>query len=653
MTTKNHVAARTQWAFALIKNLVQSGRAAGWLAGPGIAGEVDSDAMALEFASASGDTSAPLDVLAQRLRLETMELDLLWLLAAIELDPMVASASQFLLPRGMNELSAQLLERLIGRGQPLAEDVFERLQALALIDCDPQLPLHRRPVRIHARVVDLARGQLRLDPQLQAFARLEHAIEIRRGCDDIDVTFPSELRGVIASSDRSLMIAVGNEGSGRSTLIRHAISSIGRSVLTVNVRALSADDSQFAHQLRCIRRECQLHDAWPLLIGIDGVGARESLLDRELLAPIDSPVFSTACEVPSLSCSRSTVTVRVDLPDAAAREDLWRRALPAVDPSILRGAAHRYSISPDLIGKAAAAAVTLADGGGIALSHIHSGLRTHLERRLVGTARRIETKQTWDDLVIPLDQFDLVLEMIARVRHRQRVLDQWGFADKVGRGLGLSALLSGPPGTGKTMIAGLVAQELGLDLFQVDLSKVVSKYIGETEKQLATLFEAAESGHVILLFDEADSLFAKRTDVSSSNDRYANLKVNYLLQRIEAFSGITIMTTNHETAIDHAFQRRLAFHIRVPMPDESHRELIWRSMLPEKADRTDDLDFAKLAANFEMSGGYIKNAMLRAAFLCAAEGTAISGAQLWRAAQAEYEAMGKISYQAQYATRAL
>jgi SpoVK/Ycf46/Vps4 family AAA+-type ATPase len=194
------------------------------------------------------------------------------------------------------------------------------------------------------------------------------------------------------------------------------------------------------------------------------------------------------------------------------------------------------------------------------------------------------------------------------------------------------------------MIAGLMAQELGLDLYQVDLSKVVSKYIGETEKQLSALFEAAESGHAILLFDEADSLFAKRTDVRSSNDRYANLEVNYLLQRIEAFSGIAILTTNHETAIDQAFLRRLAFHVRVPIPEERERELLWRSVIPDKAALARDVDFAGLARSFAMTGGYIRNAALRAALLCADECGAITNEHLWRAARAEYEAIGKITF---------
>jgi SpoVK/Ycf46/Vps4 family AAA+-type ATPase len=193
------------------------------------------------------------------------------------------------------------------------------------------------------------------------------------------------------------------------------------------------------------------------------------------------------------------------------------------------------------------------------------------------------------------------------------------------------------------MVAGLVAQELGLDLYQVDLSRVVSKYIGETENNLAAVFDAAESGHAILLFDEADALFAKRSEVKSSNDRYANLEVNYLLQRVEQFRGIAILTTNHETALDEAFRRRLAIHVRFGIPDERQRALLWQAMLPGRAEVAGDIDFERLGRDLAMTGGYIKNAALRAAYLAADEGSPITMAHLWRAARGEYEAMGKLA----------
>ena len=215
-------------------------------------------------------------------------------------------------------------------------------------------------------------------------------------------------------------------------------------------------------------------------------------------------------------------------------------------------------------------------------------------------------------------------------------------ARKVAKGLGLSALFSGPPGTGKTMVAGLIADELGLDLYQIDLSRIVSKYVGETEKNLAQLFDAAEAGHAILLFDEADSLFARRTEVKSSVDRYANLEVNYLLQRMEQFAGITILTTNNDTAIDEAFRRRLSFRVDFPMPEADERQRLWQAMVPAEAALGPDIDWSRLAHKFVMSGGYIRNAVLRAAFLAAEDGGAITMGHLSRAAHLEYAAMGKV-----------
>jgi SpoVK/Ycf46/Vps4 family AAA+-type ATPase len=193
------------------------------------------------------------------------------------------------------------------------------------------------------------------------------------------------------------------------------------------------------------------------------------------------------------------------------------------------------------------------------------------------------------------------------------------------------------------MVAALIAKELGLELYQVDMAKITSKYIGETERNLAALFDAAEAGHAVLLFDEADSLFGKRTEVKSSNDRYANLETNYLLQRLESFTGNCLLTTNHESSIDPAFQRRLSLHVRFELPEVEERAALWQAMLPALAPVSEQLDFMWLARKFAMSGGYIRNATLRAAFLAADEGTEITGMHLERAARLEYEGMGKIA----------
>jgi len=270
-------------------------------------------------------------------------------------------------------------------------------------------------------------------------------------------------------------------------------------------------------------------------------------------------------------------------------------------------------------------------------------VQDNIAERLGELARRVEVNQDWSELVLAPDLMDDVKALIGRVRHAHFVLDRWGFRKKLARGTGVAALFSGPPGTGKTMVAGLLAKELQLELYQVDLSRIVSKWVGETEKQLAKVFEAAEAGHAMLLFDEADALFAKRSaEVKSAVDRYANLEVNYLLQRVESFGGVVVLTTNLDTSIDPALRRRLASHIVFGPPEAGERTQLWREMLDTGAP-VDDIDHGALADEFEeMTGANIRNSVLAAAFLAAEEGSTIGEDHLRRAARSEYRAMGHV-----------
>jgi SpoVK/Ycf46/Vps4 family AAA+-type ATPase len=227
------------------------------------------------------------------------------------------------------------------------------------------------------------------------------------------------------------------------------------------------------------------------------------------------------------------------------------------------------------------------------------------------------------------------------VRERSLILEKWGFQRHLGISRGVSALFSGEPGTGKTMAASVLASELGLELVRIDLSAVVSKFVGETEKNLARIFDEAQDAHAMLLFDEADSLFGKRTELKSAQDRFANLEVNYILQRMETFDGISVLTTNAENAIDPALQRRLNFRIRFPEPEAEERERLWRQLLPPAAG-VGELDFGALAERFEMTGGYIKNAVVRAAVIAARAGRGLSAEDLWSGAHHEYAEMGKV-----------
>jgi len=265
------------------------------------------------------------------------------------------------------------------------------------------------------------------------------------------------------------------------------------------------------------------------------------------------------------------------------------------------------------------------------------------KRQLHGIAERVSTTTlSWQDVILPNDILGQLMDIVTYGRYSQHVFEEWGFGTKMPYGRSNSSLLSGPPGTGKTMAASLIARELGMDLFRVDLSQIVSKYVGETEKNLGRVFDEATRTRAVLLFDEADALFAKRTSVKSSHDRYANLEVNYLLQRIEQYDGATILTTNFPGNIDEAFIRRIKFKIDFPFPEEEEREALWKVMLPPNAEIDPDIDFEKLGVNFELSGGSIKNAIIRAAFKAAEAGCPINMDLLTDAGRQESREMGHL-----------
>jgi len=254
----------------------------------------------------------------------------------------------------------------------------------------------------------------------------------------------------------------------------------------------------------------------------------------------------------------------------------------------------------------------------------------------------VHRKARFGEMVLPDEVVDTLRDLIAMVRERAQILERWGYQRHLGISRGVSALFSGEPGTGKTMAASVVASELGLELVRIDLSAVVSKYVGETEKNLGKIFDEAQDAHAMLLFDEADSLFGKRTELKTAQDRFANLEVNYILQRMEGFDGVSVLTTNAESAIDPALQRRLNFRIRFPEPELEEREQLWRRLLPPGTGLHDGVDFHALAERFDMTGGYIKNAVVRAAVIAARAGRAMQADDLWMGAHHEYVEMGKV-----------
>jgi hypothetical protein len=331
-----------------------------------------------------------------------------------------------------------------------------------------------------------------------------------------------------------------------------------------------------------------------------------------------------------------TLRFTVNKPAAPEQRRLWQQALgPAAQKlnGSLDGVASQYRLSAQTILNTGAAI-----GNAIAASDAPDEMmwrtcRNLGRRQLDELAQRIEPTSRWEDLILPEHQKAVLSQVAAHVRNRLKVCEDWGFARKSSRGLGLSTLFAGESGTGKTMAAEVLANELHLDLYRIDLSSVVSKYIGETEKNLRKVFDAAEDSGAILLFDEADALFGKRSEVKDSHDRYANIEVSYLLQRMEVYTGLAILTTNLKTALDTAFQRRLRFIVQFTFPDTGQREAIWRRIFPG-ATPTSNLDYRKLA-QLQVSGGLIRNIALNAAFLAADADEPVGMAHLLHAAHGE------------------
>jgi hypothetical protein len=463
-----------------------------------------------------------------------------------------------------------------------------------------------------------------------------------------------QLRSVLGNRQPLILHIEGAPLTGRRTAV--ALAS-GGPVLALDLANLSPSPDGLNDALVALRREAALRGATPVIAGIEELMSAEGGKDPRMrllaqhLNQCDGPVvLVSSWRGADVGAQLPAVRIEWPIPDVATRGELWRAlAGGGGGGSELDLLAHRFPLGAGAIRRAIASAQVLAGrppGSRLSPSELQAGIRQNVAERLGGLAERVVIKQTWNELVLADDVMTRVVGLVGRVRHAHMVYEQWGYRSKMPRGVGVAALFSGPPGTGKTMVAGLIANELDLELYQVDLSKVVSKWIGETEKQLAKVFDAAEAGHVLLLFDEADALFGQRsTEMRGATDRYANLEVNFLLQRIERFNGIVILTTNLDASIDKALKRRLAAHVVFQHPDEDEREQLWTQRpAADGAPLGRDLDARKLSRLYpQMTGANIRNAALAAAFLAAAEGrNRIDQATVMQAARGEYLSMGHV-----------
>jgi SpoVK/Ycf46/Vps4 family AAA+-type ATPase len=448
-----------------------------------------------------------------------------------------------------------------------------------------------------------------------------------------------------------LLVLQGQRGVGKRLLARTVAQRLGRNVLEINSAELaSRPTGQQPALLRALVREARLLNAIPVLPDIDDIPGERDRTERG-----DEPPYflSLLCSYYEgaivVTLSRETMPrlhlrpiahLLIDLPSTRERVELWTREVAAISDADARALAERYAVTGGLVAMSARAARATTPGlASPGLDALDTAVRSQLHGRIQRLGTRLDTGATFADLVADEDTLAALTEITAAIQERRTVRESWGF-----RGApGVSVLLSGHPGVGKTMSATVVARALSLEIYEIDLSRVVSKWVGETEKNLAELFDAAEPGHVVLLFNEADSLFGKRTkDVSSSNDRYANMETNYLLQRIERFGGLSILTTNLTKAIDPAFRRRFAYDVHFAFPTSEMRAELWRRTIPARAE-VKDVDFDDLGDRFELSGGYIKVAAERTAFNAAARKTPIDMALLIMTIERMYRERGKLS----------
>ncbi|MDB9311965.1 ATP-binding protein [Spirulina sp. CS-785/01] len=440
----------------------------------------------------------------------------------------------------------------------------------------------------------------------------------------------------------SLVQLCGSDGEAKSAIAQHISQQLNLPLYTLSANSLSSDQAEMKRLSLRWERQVQLI---PSLLVLED----SQKYSQEAAKPSPTETFLSLLKTPLIFSAPERIylnhktIIPLDIPPLSHREKLalWERSLGETATHLnghLPRIVAQFNLSPLTI-QSARLSLYPEESNPNLYQHLWDFCRLQARPRLEHLTQRIETQASWEDLVLPEREKNILRDLILQVRHMATVYEEWGFGGKGKRGLGISALFAGASGTGKTMAAEIIAGELHLDLFRVDLSAVTSKYIGETEKNLREIFDAAEKGGAVLLFDEADALFGKRTQVQDSRDRHANMEVSYLLQRMEAYQGLAILTTNLKDALDQAFIRRLRFIVNFPFPKAAARSEIWRRIFPPQTP-THKLDFQRLG-QLNVAGGNIYAIALNSAFLAANEGEPVMMKHILQASQTEYLKLGK------------
>jgi AAA+ superfamily predicted ATPase len=467
----------------------------------------------------------------------------------------------------------------------------------------------------------------------------------------VPAALASALDDVLARTATFRLLLHGRHGVGKFALARAIARARDHRLLVVDLRDAAAP-WDLRRQVAACDRAAVLGSALLYLHGLGRLEQRDPQLVRALMDALSESSGSVilACVTPLPTAQSAAVPlVRLELepPGAEGRGLVWRdaldsRGLAATEPDLIR-VAHLFSLTASQIAQACSELGASAGvrGAEVSYAQLAAAARDQSGAELARLAHRIVPRADFDSLVVPPEVLAQLHELCARLATREMVSREWAGGSVHARGAGVTALFAGPSGTGKTLSAEAVARELGYDLYRIDLSGIVSKYIGETEKNLDRVFAAAEHANAVLFFDEADALFGKRSEVKDAHDRYANIEIAYLLQKMEQFDGLAILATNLKQNLDEAFARRLTFTVSFPFPEEPERRRLWDRLWPARAPRAADVDLAWFAREYRMSGGNIRNTVMAAAHLAAADGQVITRQHLLHATRREFQKLGK------------
>jgi ATP-dependent 26S proteasome regulatory subunit len=595
-----------------------------------------------------------LEALAQSFGLSSFERDAVLLCFAVDEDPPFATLCAYIqddvqaryatLHLILSVLCQTREQRESARATLLPSAPLRRFRLLTLSEASTAQGWWS--VRIDERVADYVRGMNRLDECVAYLVRPAEPAPIagaHRALVDQLVRWAES----VAGQPWPLFQLAGPAGAGKEAIASEFCAQAGLQLYTFDLRHLPLQDAERHQLLHVMEREAVL-SRMALYVDVVGFDLADRLLTaaaRDWIERYGGVLFIGGRERWQLQ--RQVLHIAVPKLDAAEQCEIWTRALHGIAHAAdgqIEAIVQQFDLGPSAIPQAVSSAVAKASTRPgdfmLAAEDLWRACREQVGWQLGSLAQRLTPCYTWDDIVLPDDLMRQLREIADQVAARSQVYESWGFGARLPRGRGISALFSGTSGTGKTMAAEILANHLQLDLYRIDLAGVVSKYIGETEKNLRNVFDAAEQSGAILFFDEADALFGKRSEVKDSHDRYANIEVNYLLQRMEDYRGLAILCTNRRSALDRAFLRRLRFLVEFPFPDGANRRLIWQKVFPPEAPLA-PLDLEALA-RLEITGGNIRNIALNAAFLAAGKGAHIGLEHVLHAARREYAKIDKL-----------